>query len=61
MYQRKGAYDPGILEDWRRRFREVERRVRHVEVLDTSRPADQVRADATAHIWARYVERWSRQ
>jgi thymidylate kinase len=60
MYQRKGAYDPGILEDWRRRFREVERRVRHVAVLDTSRPADQVRADATAHIWARYVERWSR-
>jgi hypothetical protein len=59
MHDRKGAYDPATLEDWRQRFRGVAGRLRHVAVLDSTRPADEVRADATAHIWARYVERWS--
>jgi hypothetical protein len=29
-----------------------------VEVLDATRPADLVRRDAVARIWARYAARW---
>jgi thymidylate kinase len=58
MYRRKGAYDAHVLEQWRAGFRALERRLPHVAVLDTSKPSDEVCADATAHIWARYAARW---
>jgi thymidylate kinase len=61
MHLRKGEYDAAMLEDWRRRFRSLEQRLRHVAVLDTSRPAERVRDEAMALIWRRYVQRWGRK
>ena len=58
MHQRKGEYDPAMLEEWRRRFLGVRRRVPDAEVLDAGRGAEVVLRDATARIWRRYLQRW---
>jgi thymidylate kinase len=58
MFRRKGEYDGATLEHWRQRFLGVRRRVPHLEVVDTTRSADEVLRDVTARIWRRYAHRW---
>lgn len=58
MYERKGEYTPEMLEDWRQHFLALQRRFSQVEVVDTMVSTEEVCAEATEHIWQRYVERW---
>ena len=58
MHERKGEYTPEMLEDWRQSFLALQRTVSRLEVVDTTRSRDEVRADVVERIWSRYVERW---
>jgi thymidylate kinase len=60
MYRRKGAYTADTLEHWRRCFLALEGRLPALQILDTSRPAEQVVVDAIQRIWQKYADRWSR-
>ena len=60
MFGRKHSYTPAQLEAWRQDFLALQQRVSRLEVLDTNRNIDVVRADVTERIWQRYVSRWSR-
>jgi thymidylate kinase len=58
MHRRKGEYSADLLEDWRRHFLELQRRIPDiVEIIDASRDKDAVRIDATQRIWRRYRAR----
>ena len=48
MHERKGEYTPEVLEDWRQKFLTVRDRHPNVVVLDTTRPVEDVRAEAVA-------------
>jgi thymidylate kinase len=53
MHRRKGEYHAQMLEDWRRHFRELQRRFPDVvEIVDASQEKDAVRIDATQRICA---------
>jgi thymidylate kinase len=58
MYARKHEYDANTLEAWRRQFLTLPTHFRNVEIVDATRGADAVRADAVARIWACCVRRW---
>ena len=58
MHQRKGAYTAEDLEDWRQHFLGLQHRMPNVEVVDTSRPVDVVRADVIQRVWQCYRQRW---
>lgn len=58
MYRRKGEYTPEMLEDWRQHFLSLRDRFHPVEIVDTTRPEEQVRSDVVERIWRRYVDRW---
>lgn len=58
MFARKHERTPEELEDERSRLLRLGERVPNVEILDATRPAEQVRREATAHIWRRYAVRW---
>jgi thymidylate kinase len=58
MYERKGEYNPQQLEEWRQHFLALERHIPDLEILDTTRPKDTVRADVIDRIWRRYVAQW---
>jgi thymidylate kinase len=60
MYRRKPSYTPEMLESWRQHFLRVRQRVSCAEVLDTTRGVDEVRNQATAHVWRQYTRRWRR-
>lgn len=58
MHRRKGEYQADMLEDWRRHFRDLQRRFPDaVEIVDASQDKDAVRIDATQRILRRYRER----
>jgi thymidylate kinase len=58
MYRRKGEYTPEMLEDWRQHFLSLRDRFHAVEIVDTTRPEEQVRSDVVERIWRHYVDRW---
>lgn len=58
MHERKGEYTPEMLEDWRRHFLSLQRRVEGLEVVDTTRSKESVRSDVVNRIWRRYRKRW---
>jgi hypothetical protein len=58
MFQRKRAYTAEKLEDWRRHFLALQRRVPELEVVDTTRPLDVVVPEVIERIWHRYATRW---
>jgi thymidylate kinase len=58
MHQRKGEYEPQMLEDWRQRFLGLRRRVPGLVVVDTTRGIAEVRAEVIDRIWQCYAERW---
>jgi thymidylate kinase len=60
MHQRKAEYDPEMLEDWRRHFLALQRRFPGMEVVDSTRPIETVRADVIDRVWRRYARRWRR-
>jgi thymidylate kinase len=60
MHQRKGEYDPEMLEHWRQRFLSLRRRVPDLVVVDATRGADDVRAEVLHRVWQRYAGRWGR-
>ena len=55
MYARKGERSPELLENQRRRFLALSKRLPHATVLDAAGAEDVVRAEAVARIWRRYV------
>lgn len=57
MFDRKGEFDAGHLDNERQHFLKLRSRMRNVHVLDATRPPAAVRADATAVIWSWYAER----
>lgn len=61
MYQRKGEYNPEMLEDWRQHFLALKQQIRQVEIVNTNRPLDQVHSDVIERIWRRYRLRWERK
>jgi thymidylate kinase len=58
MFQRKGEYDPKMLEEWRERFLALKAQIPGLEILDTTRTIEDVIADAMDRIWKRYALRW---
>jgi thymidylate kinase len=58
MYTRKGEYSAKTLEHWRQRFLALQSRLPQLEVVDTTRPKDEVRTDVVDRIWRRYAARW---
>jgi thymidylate kinase len=58
MFARKHERSAEELEDERGRLLRLGERVPNVEILDATRPAEQVRREATARIWRRYAARW---
>jgi thymidylate kinase len=58
MHRRKGEYTAEMLEDWRRHFRALTRRLTRVEVIDATQPPEAVRVDAMERIWRHYYARW---
>jgi thymidylate kinase len=58
MHERKGEYDPAMLEEWRERFRGVRRRAPDAEIVDASRAPEVVLRDVSARVWRRYLARW---
>ena len=61
MHGRKGEYTPETLEGWRKQFLRLQDRMGNVQVLDTTRPPEVVRTEATHHIWRQYARRWGRR
>jgi len=61
MYQRKGEYNPEMLDDWRRHFLSLQSRIQQCELVDTIRPLREVRIDVTDRIWKMYMFRWSKK
>jgi thymidylate kinase len=58
MYARKGEYKPEQLEDWRQHFMALRHRLPQLQVIDTTRDADEVRVDVIERLWQRYAGRW---
>jgi hypothetical protein len=54
MHRRSGEYDADELERWRLAFRQLQRSVRQLEVIDAERPAEVVLRDAEERIWRHY-------
>lgn len=61
LHQRKGEQDPGVLEAERRAYRALAQRAQRGVVIDATKPADQVRREATAAVWHAYGQRWGRR
>jgi thymidylate kinase len=61
MHQRKGEYDPVMLEEWRQRFRSLQRRLPRVELIDTTRDIGAVRAEVVGRLWHCYAVRWRKR
>jgi thymidylate kinase len=59
MHQRKAEYDPETLENWRRHFLALRRRVPRIEVIDATRGIDTVRVQVIDRVWRHYSERWT--
>jgi thymidylate kinase len=57
MHARKAEYTPSMLETWRGHFLSLRGHVRQLEVIDASRPIDEVRVEAISRIWRRYTTR----
>ena len=60
MYARKGEYTPEVLEDWRRCFLALQNSISQIEIVDTARRRDVVRADAVDRIWKRQGVLWAK-
>lgn len=58
MFRRKGERSPEELESERQALAGLAARVRGVQILDATAPADVVRREATASIWGVYAARW---
>jgi thymidylate kinase len=59
MYERKGEYTPAMLEDWRQHFLALQHWLPQLELVDTTRTAEEVCADVMDRIWRRYAARLS--
>ena len=57
MFDRKGEYSSGTLEDWRAQYRKLASSVRNLVVIDAEQPAEAVLKAAQAAIWARLRKR----
>ena len=60
MHQRKPSYTPEMIENWRQHFLRLRQRFPQMEVIDTTRPTDEVRTQATNLVWRQYIRRWER-
>ena len=60
MFARKGEDSPEALEAQRQRLLALRERIPHVEIIDTTRGAEAVRADVLGRIWSEYRRRWSK-
>ena len=58
MHRRKGAYTADTLEAWRQHFLALRQRLPNVEIVDTTRSLDAVRADVIDRVWRCYRGRW---
>jgi thymidylate kinase len=59
MHQRKGEYNPSMLDDWRQHFLALQGRVRGLQVVDTTQSKDEVLGAVIEMIWQHYRQRWS--
>jgi thymidylate kinase len=60
-WQRKGENSVAESERERRELLALRHRLRRVHVVDANRPLNDVVADVTALLWARYARRWLRR
>jgi thymidylate kinase len=56
LYQRSGEYGAAVLEGWRVAYDGLRASVPQVQAIDAERPAEDVRREAVARIWRRYIE-----
>lgn len=56
LFARKGEHDVATLDAQRRGYLALAAALRHAEIVDATRPADDVRRDATARVWRRMGE-----
>jgi thymidylate kinase len=61
MFARKGEHSPDLLEEQRQRFLALLPRIPQAEVVDVSRPEEEVRRDVINRIWRKYHALWSRR
>jgi thymidylate kinase len=59
-WRRKGENSVAESEEERRELLALRHRLKRVHVIDATRPLDDVVADVTALVWARYAHRWLR-
>lgn len=59
MFSRKGERTPADLDRERRRWLTLAERIPAMRIIDASQPADRVRREATALVWAQYAARWA--
>ena len=60
LYARKGEHSVAFLEQQRRRYLELQSHLPQTIVVDATRDAEDVRREALAVIWGRYLSRLSR-
>ncbi|HEX5505367.1 MAG TPA: hypothetical protein VFW96_22305, partial [Thermomicrobiales bacterium] len=58
LYERKREEDPAHLEAERQGFLALQQRLRGVQVVDVTRPAEAVGAEIVERIWRQYARRW---
>jgi thymidylate kinase len=58
LHQRKGEYDPEILELWRQCFLTLKRRLPDLLVVDATQGTDCVQAEVIHRVWELYAARW---
>jgi len=60
MHQRKPSYTPEMIENWRQHFLALQRRLPHLEVIDTTKGSADVLNQAMDRLWQEYIRRWRR-
>ncbi|HZI77413.1 MAG TPA: hypothetical protein VFD73_25895, partial [Gemmatimonadales bacterium] len=60
MHQRKPSYTPETIENWRQHFLTLQRRLPHLEVIDTTKGSADVLNQAMDRLWQEYIRRWRR-
>jgi thymidylate kinase len=57
MFGRKGEHSEALLDDERRRYLSLSKRLANVQILDAERSSEELRDEAVEHIWTTYARR----
>lgn len=60
MFGRKGEHSEALLDEERRRYLSLSKRLANVQILDAERSSEELRDEAVEHIWTTYARRVGR-